>query len=82
MKPFDDFETQIQCEEVFLEEERLQPEPPDIGCCLDELPSEINPHFGMTREQLQQAADAENQCFLGETPLGEKYDLMEEQICD
>jgi hypothetical protein len=49
---------------------------------LDELPSEINPHFGMTHEQLQQAADAENQCFLGETPLGEKYDLMEEQICD
>ena len=80
MKEFDDFETQIQCEETFLDDEENYRREINHPC--DEEQKLINPHFGMTREQLQQAADAENKHFLGETPLGEKYDLMEEYSFD
>ncbi len=109
---FDDFETQIQCEEVFLEDDpRMFPGEPldDVFDAIEETQAQerrtreelfgdydfnareneiehdrlaheqtINPNFGMTNEQLQQAADAENKYFLGETPLGERYDLTDE----
>lgn len=98
MRDFDDFETQVQCEEVYwqspnfdeVQNEIESDRQHEIQLLEEQLASSAKQLYksGMTANQIKgymelalDEAQNERELF-GETPLGEKYDLMDENATE